>query len=218
MRKLILKMSLSLDGFVGGPNGEVEWIFPSYDEGATAWTMDTLRNAGVHAMGSRTFHDMAAHWPSSDEPFAGPMNAIPKVVFSKKGRVEPGNLDLTTTALKEATRARAAAGAKPATPSAQTAASWAEPEIASGDLAEEVARLKAQPGKNILAHGGASFARSLIAHGLVDEFRLLVHPVVLGRGLPLFSDIERPIAVTLESTTTFPAGAVATVFKLANPL
>jgi dihydrofolate reductase len=218
MRKLILKMSISLDGFVGGPNGEVDWIFPGYDEGATAWTMDTLWNAGVHAMGSRTFHDMAAHWPTSDEPFAAPMNEIPKVVFSRKGRVAPGDPTQTTRALQDARQVRAATGAQPATPSSDAVSSWAEPQIVSGDLAEEVTRLKQQLGEDILVHGGASLARSLVAQGLVDEFRLLVHPVVLGRGLPLFSDLERPAAITLVSTTTFPSGVVAMVFNPPNRL
>ncbi|HEX2510308.1 MAG TPA: hypothetical protein VHK66_07275 [Microvirga sp.] len=67
MRQLVLKMSISVDGFVGGPGGELDWIFPTYDEGATAWTVDCLWQAGVHIMGSRTFHDMAAFWPSSTE-------------------------------------------------------------------------------------------------------------------------------------------------------
>jgi dihydrofolate reductase len=62
VRKLILKMSVSVDGFVGGPNGELDWIFRSLDKDATAWTIENLWQAGVHIMGSRTFRDMAAYW------------------------------------------------------------------------------------------------------------------------------------------------------------
>ncbi len=81
-RKLVLKMSVSLDGFVGGPNGEVDWIFrTSRTMGdSTEWVVDTLRNAGVHIMGSRTYYDMAAFWPYSDSPLAPAMNDIPKVI------------------------------------------------------------------------------------------------------------------------------------------
>jgi len=61
MRKLILKMSVTIDGFVGGPNGELDWIFQTLGEDATAWTMDHLSQAGAHLMGRRTFHDMAAY-------------------------------------------------------------------------------------------------------------------------------------------------------------
>src|SRR5882762_6043023 len=96
-RKLILKMSVSVDGFVGGPNGEIDWIFKSMDDKAAAWTLDKIWQAGVHIMGSRTFYDMAAYWPYSTEPFAAPMNEIPKMVFSKKAVIEPLSDALTTT-------------------------------------------------------------------------------------------------------------------------
>jgi dihydrofolate reductase len=73
VRKLVLKMSVSLDGSVGGPKGEVDWIFPSLDDDATAWIVDTLWQASVHIMGSVTYHDMAAYWPTSTEKFAAPI-------------------------------------------------------------------------------------------------------------------------------------------------
>jgi len=83
MRKLILRMNCSLDGFVSGPNGENEWIFPDYDQESSAWATEALWRAGAHLMGSVTYREMAKHWPSSTEVFAPPMNQIPKVVFSK---------------------------------------------------------------------------------------------------------------------------------------
>ncbi len=85
MRKLILKMSITLDGFVGGPNGEIHGIFKTKSEDAAAWTVDKILQAGAHLMGRKTFNDMAAYWPNSSEVFAAPMNEIPKIVFSKKG-------------------------------------------------------------------------------------------------------------------------------------
>jgi len=204
MRQLILKMSVSVDSFVGGPNGEIDWIFKRYDAGATAWTMETLWQAGVHIMGSRTFRDMAAYWPTSAEPYAAPMNEIPKVVFSRSGQLPSA----TTQALADARRQRT----EEAT-SAAALSSWSNAEIASGDLASEIARLKQQPGKPILAHGGASFARSLVRRGLVDEFRLLVHPVALGRGLALFADLDRLLDLRLISATAFDGGAIAHVYR-----
>lgn len=83
MSKLILKMSMSLDGFVATTDGRNDWIFPSYSEDATTWTIELLRRAGAHLMGAQTYQAMAAHWPHSSEVFAAPMNEIPKVVFSK---------------------------------------------------------------------------------------------------------------------------------------
>jgi dihydrofolate reductase len=208
MRKLILKMSISLDGFVGGPGGEIDWLFDSMDEGATQWTVELLWKAGVHAMGSRTFHDMASYWPYSDEPFAAPMNQIPKVVFSRSGAVAPPDAGVTT-AFRDATRARPTA---PSRDSPQRAR-WETARVARGDLAGEIARLKQEPGKDILAHGGAGFAQSLVRLGLVDEYQLLVHPVALGRGLALFSSLSGPLRLKLVSATAFGAGAVAKIYR-----
>ncbi len=87
MRKIILKMSMSTDGFVGGPNGEIDWIFRSDYPGATSWTLDALGQAGVHIMGRRTFYDMVSYWPYSSNVFAAAMNAIPKIgVFNTASR------------------------------------------------------------------------------------------------------------------------------------
>ncbi len=88
MRELILKMSVSIDGFVGGADGAVSWVFDD-DQEAIAWTVDTVWNASLHIMGSRTFQDMAAYWPTSTEVFAPPMNQIPKAVFTRKGTGQP---------------------------------------------------------------------------------------------------------------------------------
>lgn len=211
-RKLVLKMSVSLDGFVAGPNGEVDWIFrTSGGDDSTAWVLDTLRGAGVHIMGSRSYHDMAAFWPYSDMPIAAPMNDIPKVIFSRTGlkniQVDP------TPALAEAKARNVQRHG--VTPTTAVLQSWAEPTVARGDLAEEILRLKAQPGDYILAHGGARFAQSLVASGLIDEYRLGIHPVVLGQGQPLFSALRSPIDLRLVSMTPFASGAVAAVYQSA---
>jgi dihydrofolate reductase len=211
MRRLILKMSISLDGFVASPGGEIDWIFRSPGEDVTAWTLRFIAKAGAHLMGSRTFHDMAAHWPTSSEPFAAPMNEIPKVVFSRKGLLGPypGGV---TGALSDALAMRPIdAAAK-----ARGADSWIHPTVVSGDLAQEIAKLKAQPGGDLIAYGGAGLAGSLAAAGLVDEYALLVHPVALGHGLPLFASLERPAVLTLVRSTPFAGGAVAQVYRPAS--
>jgi len=212
MRKLILKMSMSVDGFVGGAKSELDWIFATMDEGAVSWTMKSVWQAGVHIMGSRTFHDMASYWPFSSEVYAAPMNEIPKVVFSKNPSVTSPAARSTTQAVRDASRA---SGGLANTQSGDSAKekSWLNARVMSGDLATDIAQLKSEPGKDIMAHGGAGFARSLVRLGLVDEFQLLVHPVARGQGLALFSELPRPIALQLISATTFPAGAVAHVYR-----
>jgi dihydrofolate reductase len=179
------------------------------DDQVAAWTIETLRQTGVHIMGSRTFSDMSAYWPKSTEPFAAPMNEIPKVVFSARGLPAVGRLESTTRALADA-QARA-----PGPRDGESAAleSWAAARVAGGDLAEEIGRLKREPGKDMLAHGGASFAQSLVQRGLVDEYRLVVHPVALGRGLPLFSKLAKPLDLRLVESKTFPGGAIAHTYR-----
>ncbi|MDR3625313.1 MAG: dihydrofolate reductase family protein [Ignavibacteriaceae bacterium] len=212
MRKVVLKMSVSIDGFVSGPNGEIDWIFKSVDADAKAWVVNILSGAGVHIMGSRTFRDMAAYWPASTEPFAAPMNEIPKVVFSQKGFTPSQAGEFTTTAFKDASGARRADSYSSNARSVWET-SWANSKVASGDIAEEIAHLKQQQGNYILAHGGAQFARSLTKLGLIDEYRLLVHPVALGSGLPIFSALPKPVHLKLLDITTFPTCIVAYVYQ-----
>ena len=212
MRKLVLRMSLSLDGFMCTPEGEINWIFHSRDQQSTAWLLERLWTVGVHAMGSRTFRDMAAFWPFSTEPFAAPMNEIPKAVFTRNKDFDPASGAESTRAVRDAEAARKAAGEGTTTPGPEVERSWRQPAVYAGDLAEEFRRLKQQEGKPILAHGGASFAQNLVATGLVDEYWLMVHPVALGQGRGLFSELQRPAPLNLVSATGFPGGVVAHVY------
>jgi dihydrofolate reductase len=82
MASLVLKMSVSLDGYVAPIDGSTDWIAAGGSDDAFSWTVETVSNAGAHLMGATTYAVMAAHWPSASGPFAKPMNEIPKVVFS----------------------------------------------------------------------------------------------------------------------------------------
>lgn len=176
MGSLVLKMSVSLDGYVAPADGSTDWIAAGGSDDALRWSVETVSNAGAHLMGATTYAVMAAHWPSASSPFAQPMNEIPKVVFSDT----------------------------------LTSADWGETTIAAGDLAEAITRLKRErPEGYLLAHGGARFARSLVETGLIDEYRLLIHPVVLGAGERIFL---APLTIEPTSTTVFSRGAVAHVF------
>ena len=211
MRKLVLKMSVSIDGFVAGPNGEADWVFRSMDEEAARWTVDTLWEAGLHLMGSRTYYDMAAWWPTSTEVFALVMNEIPKAVATTRTAADLFTNRATTQAVKDAMQARQTTAS--VTPTPEVARSWSHPMVLAGDLSEEIAHLKQQPGKDIFAHGGANFARSLVKLGLIDEFCLLVHPVALGSGLAIFANLPCPIPLQLVSSTKIPGGTVAQVYR-----
>lgn len=184
MKELILKMSASLDGFVSDPEGRNAWMFGD-DEAAKAFVVATIADASLHIMGSRSFQHMAAYWPTAIGPFAAPMNDIPKAVFSRSA---------------------------PA-PSEKEDGSWTHPFVARGDLADEIARLKAGEGRPIMAHGGVRFARALVSSGLVDRLVLLVHPVALGAGHPLFSELSAPLRLERLSAVDFPGGAIALTYR-----
>jgi len=96
-------------------------------------------------------------------------------------------------------------------------ADWPETRIASGDAAEEIAKLKAEPGGDILAQGGTQFARSLIRLGLVDQYRLWVLPAAAGQGAPLFTGLDRPLTLRLLESTAFPSGVLELVYSPASP-
>jgi dihydrofolate reductase len=173
---LVLKMSVSLDGYVAPPDGSTDWVAAGRSPDGARWTLEAVSNAGAHLIGATTYARWAGFWPSAPGPFAKPMNDIPKVVFSDS----------------------------------LESADWPETTIASGNLIESVTRLKQeQAGGYLLAQGGARFARSLVETGLIDEYRLVVHPVVLGAGEQLFT---APLTIEPISATVFSGGAVAHVF------
>ena len=176
MASLVLKMSVSLDGYVAPVDGSTDWIAAGRSDDGLSWTVETVSNAGAHLVGAATYAGWAGYWPGASGPFAKAMNEIPKVVFSHS----------------------------------LASADWADTTIAAGDLAEAVTRLKKErPDGYLLAHGGVRFARSLVETGLIDEYRLAVHPVVLGAGERLFLT---PLTIEPVSTTVFSGGAVAHVF------
>lgn len=181
MRPLILRHSLSLDGYAAAPPGVRDDSFLEYDEDEEfiAHMASLLGSAGVHAMGARTYRDMAGYWPFQQGPEADAMNAIPKVVFSRS----PIEI------------------------------SWATTTVCSGDLATEVARLKAQEGGPILAHGGVRFAQALVRADLVDEYHLLVSPFAHGDGCPLFTRFTRLQLIDVKS---FPMGNLALTYSRAE--
>jgi dihydrofolate reductase len=96
-------------------------------------------------------------------------------------------------------------------------AGWVGTRIARGDLAAEIAALKAESGGEIMAHGGAAFVQALSRHGLIDEYRLVIVPVALGNGLPLFKDLPKPLRLDLTEARSFPDGTLINVYQPTRP-
>ena len=180
MRRVVLQMGVTVDGYVAGTGGEGDWGLPAEHPDVRAWKVASLRQAGTHIMGRVTYEQMAEHWPTAAGDYAAFMNKLPKVVFSKT----------------------------------LPAAGWARSRIARGDLAEEIAALKSESGGDIImAHGGAAFVQALSRLGLIDEYRLVILPVALGNGLPLFKDLAKPLRLDLAEAKSFPDGTLIHVYQ-----
>jgi dihydrofolate reductase len=173
MRKLIYSMGVSLDGFIAGPNGEIDWGAP--DEERHRFHNEETRELGAHLCGRRLYEEMV-YWETAHEKpgiseteleFARIWKKLPKIVFSASLEHVEGNA-----------------------------------RLAHEGVAEEIAELKEQPGKD-LAIGGAGLASDAIKLDLIDEYRLFVSPVVLGGGTPYFPALEERISLELVETRTF---------------
>lgn len=179
MRKVIVMMSMSLDGFVAPAKGAQDHRSMPEDPLLKQIKLEWIHKAGTHAMGRVTYNEMAGHWPLSTDEYAAPMNDLPKVVFSKT----------------------------------LESADWHDSRVARGDLGEEISALRQEPGGDIIGWGGASFVQALTRQGLVDEYRLVINPVALGDGLPLFKDLPEPIKLQLVEARTFANGAALHVYQ-----
>ncbi len=178
MRQVALQMGMSLDGYVASDREHPGVSVPE-DAELIRWKLDRVAKAGAHLMGRVTYQEMAAYWPRSTEPYAAPMNDIPKVVFSKT----------------------------------LSQASWPTTRIARGDLATEIAVLKQEPGPDVIAWGGATFAAALAAQGLIDEYCLAIQPVAVGRGQALFAELPAALHLELIEARSFECGVVVHIYR-----
>jgi dihydrofolate reductase len=171
MSKVVYSMNPSLDGFIAGPDGDIDWSAP--DQELHRFHNERTREASVHLLGRRLYETMR-YWDTADEEpgsaeeeFAQIWRDQPKVVFSRTLESVEGNARLAT-----------------------------------GEVADELARLKEEFGGE-LAVGGAGLAASLIERDLVDEYRLFVNPVILGGGTPYFPPLAERLDLRLAETRTF---------------
>ena len=180
MRKVKLQVQMTIDGFVGGPNGESDWVWASGpDEAGFRKVIELADSCDTILLGRKMTGEFIAHWEdvvdnqpeSREQPLAQLMVNHRKIVFSRT----------------------------------QTAIKGRNLEVGNGDLATAVQALKSQPGKDIMVYGGAGFACSVISLNLVDEYYFFVCPAAIGQGLSIFK--ERKL-LKLESSIAYNHGKV----------
>ncbi len=186
MRKLILQMQASLDGFVStGPNDEQNWVTWDLD-GIKQYLIDLLDATDTILIGKKLAIDYIPFWEDTVTRPDDPMYEFAKRIVSAKKIV------FTKTLNKSA---------------------WPNTELATGDLVQEVNKLKSQPGKDIVVYGGSTFVSALIKQRLIDEFRFYINPVVLGKGVSVFSEINNAQQLKLKNFVALDSGIVMLTYE-----
>jgi dihydrofolate reductase len=193
MRKIICAMNVSLDGFIEGLDGELDWIENWEDSYGLMAQVDTcVLGAGMYP-GYEQFWSAVLAAPQEPLPFSGKPATQGEIDYAMWAQRTP-HIVLSKS---------------------MQGAAWSSarivPEI------DDIARLKQQPGKDIYAIGGARFVSSLLERGLVDELRLAIHPVLLGRGKALFKDSPQRHKLTLVQSRPLPWGTVELTYRLTQP-
>ena len=193
MRKLILSMHTSLDGFVAGPNGEMDWIL--VDDELFDYANRLTEQADMALYGRATYQLMESYWPTAgDKPNASKHDIEHSSWYKKTKKVVVSN--------------------------SMKGKNIENIRIIADNLQEEIQKLKQEPGKNIQIFGSLSAAHSLMQHNLIDEYWLFVNPILLGTGIPLFKKISDKINLKLVETHACGSGVLVAHYikKIRNHL
>jgi dihydrofolate reductase len=184
MGKLTFAMNVSLDGYIAAPGDDLGWSAPS-DELFQYWS-DRVGATGLALYGRKLWETMSSHWPTADQqPGATPA----EIEFARRWRDMPKVVFSSTI--------RAAGG---------------NARLVAGDAATEITRLKAGDA-GPMDIGGATLAGAAMRAGLIDEYALVIHPVLVGGGTPFFTSLDSWVNLSLVETRTFPDGVVLTRYE-----
>ena len=180
MRNVTYSMGVSVDGYIVGPDGGFDWSPP--DDEVFRFATDQIREVGVHLLGRRLYEAML-YWETADQD---PSLDDSRLAWAALWKALPKVVFSTTLSAVQGSNTR----------------------LASGGLAEEIERLRAEPGEGNIAIGGATLAAEAAALGLIDEFRPKVYPVLVGGGVPFFPHRERRVDLELVESRVFSSGVV----------
>jgi dihydrofolate reductase len=178
MRRVTYSMGVSLDGYIAGPDGGFNWTAP--DGEVFRFWIDEIRGVGVHLLGRRLYETML-YWETADQQSLDDAELEWAALWNPLPKVV---FSTTLSAVQGSAR------------------------LASGGPAEEIERLRAEPGEGDIAIGGATLAAEAAALGLIDEYRTMVYPVLVGGGIPFFPRRERRVDLELVETRTFSSSVV----------
>jgi dihydrofolate reductase len=179
MRSVTYSMGVSLDGYIVGPDGGFDWTEP--DAEIFRFWIDEIRGVGVHLLGRRLYETML-YWETADQD-----RSLDDAELEWAALWNPLPKVVFSTTLS---------------------AVHGNARLASGGLADEIERLRAEPGEGDIAIGGATLAAEAAALGLIDEYQLMVYPVLVGGGIPYFPEQERRVDLELVETRPFSSGVV----------
>ena len=182
MRKIKLLEHISLDGYMAGPNGEMDWIYMDDEIGEYVDT-EIISTADTAIYGRITYQMMENFWPTAGEKPNAPKHHIAHANWVNKA--------------KKIVFSRSLEKVK-----------WYNTRLVKENVPQEVAKLKQQPGKDIVLLGSGSIAHLLMQHNLIDEYYLTINPIILGEGFPLFTTLPTKINLRLTGTKVFDNDAV----------
>lgn len=187
MRSVTYSMSASLDGYIVGPDGTFDWSAPLKD--VFRFWIDEIRDVGVHLMGRRLYETMLYWETAAQDPNLDDAELEWVALWNPLPKVV---FSTTLSAVQGNAR------------------------LASGGLAEEIERLRVEPGEGDIAIGGATLAAEAAALGLIDEYQIMVYPVLVGGGIPYFPRHERRVDLELVETRTFISKVVYLRYRVAR--
>jgi dihydrofolate reductase len=186
LRKLKLQVQISLDSYIAGPNGEMDWMVWNWDDKLKKYVFELTEPVDTILLGRKMTDGFVSYWSDVMTKPDDPSSIDRSHVFAKK-MIETPKVVFTKTLKKS---------------------QWANTDIAIGDLTDEITKLKNQKGTDIIAYGGASFDSSLIRAGLVDEFHLFINPVAIGNGMTIFKDLNKIQKFDLVKSVAFDCGII----------